>query len=516
MSLWFSSRKTPPPDCVGLSLYAGGFACCLVDRATNTLVSAHFQQISSEAAFAESLLQWVRDKSLKGRACYVSLGPDDYKLLPAEVPAVPEAEINQALLWGLRDVLDSKPEDTVIDSFPSAAGINRPGKQIRQVVTARKARIRVIVDAVLGAGLELVAIEIPELSQRNAIQRLEAEAIGVGLVSQNARGVSVAIYRGGELYVTRQLAGITSLAEAGHPLTAPRLVEQLGLELLRTLDYYDSQLRQRPPAAIVLQPLQNETRPLLDGLSATINLPAKQLRYTDIVAETDIVAGAEKLSAETQERCFIALGAALRREDAIQQINLYTEEFHPRREWLTPQHCAQLWGGVLAAGLLIAGALAWQNRALNSEANALQTQLQTEQNALNAAQAQLTARTPSPELTKQLQRRRAEEAAKTELLAALDTGILNGRDGYAPILTSLGRNTIEGLWLNEIEIASGDVNLTGAARKADLIPVYIDKIIGAAGFGERGYESLDVKAGENGLLDFALRGHRSGNAVAKQ
>ncbi|MFT3928980.1 MAG: hypothetical protein QM709_01680 [Spongiibacteraceae bacterium] len=505
MALWFNSHKSTSTERIGLSLYAGGFAACVVDSAANKIVSTHFQAISNESGLADSLLQWARDHNLKGRICYVSLGPDDYKLVSTESPAVPEAEINQALLWGLRDVIDSKPEDTAIDSFPSATGIHRSGKTIRQAVTARKARIRLIVDAVLGAGLELGAIEIPELSQRNVIKQLEEDAIGVGLVSQNSRGVSVAMYRGGELYVTRQLAGISSLADAGHPLTAPRLIEQLGLELLRTLDYYDSQLRQRPPAAIFLQPLQTETRPLLDGLSATINLPARQLQFASIVK------GAENLSSETFERCFIALGAALRRDDVAQQINLYTEEFHPRREWLSLQRGVQLCGGTLAAGLLITAALAWHNRALNHDASELQAQLQTEQNALNTAQTELAARVPSPELTQQLQRRQAEEAAKTELLAALKTGILSGSAGYAPILTSLGQNTIDGLWLNQIEIVSGDVNLAGNARKPDLIPIYIDKIVSATDFGPRGYESLAVKANENGLLEFALRGHRSTN-----
>lgn len=310
MPSWFSSRKAPPLDCVGLSLYANGFSCCVVNRITTQLVSAHSQQLSGDTGLAEPLLQFVREHGLKGYICHVSLGPDDYKLLSAEEPAVPAAEINQALLWGLRDVIDSKPEDTVLTSFASASGIHRSGKPIRQVVTARKVRIRAVVDAVLGAGLELAAIEIPELSQRNVIALLQEDAIGVGLVSQNARGVSLAIYRGGELYVTRHLAGIANLNDAGHPLTAPRLAEQLGLELLRTLDYYDSQLRQRPPAAIFLQPLQIETRPLLEGLSATVNLPVKQLRFADALT------GGENVSDELQERCFSALGAALRSQAA--------------------------------------------------------------------------------------------------------------------------------------------------------------------------------------------------------
>lgn len=310
MPFWFSPRKAPPPECVGLSLHADGFSCCVVDRSANRLVSTHAQPFASDTAFAETLLHFVREQGLKGHTCQVSLGPDDYKLLSAEAPAVPEAEINQALLWGLRDVIDGKPEDTVLTSFASASGIHRSGKPIRQVVTARKVRIRAIVDAVLSAGLELAAIEIPELSQRNVIALLQEDAIGVGLVSQNANGVSLAIYRGGELYVTRHLVGIANLADAGHPLTAPRLAEQLGLELLRTLDYYDSQLRQRLPAAIFLQPLEIETRPLLDGLSATVNLPVKQLRFADALS------GGENVSNELQERCFSALGAALRSEAA--------------------------------------------------------------------------------------------------------------------------------------------------------------------------------------------------------
>ena len=510
MPSWFSLRKAPPSDCVGLSLYAGGFACCVVDRAANKLVSANVQALTSDAGLADALLHWVREHDLKGRTCYLSLGPDDYKLLPAEAPAVPEAEINQALLWGLRDVIDGKPEDIVLDSFASASGIQRPDKPIRQVVTARKARIQAIVDAVLGAGLELAAIEVPELSQRNVIAQLQEDAIGVGLVSQSARGVSLAIYRGGELYVARQLAGIANLGDAGHPLTAPRLAEQLGLELLRTLDYYDSQLHQRPPAAIMLQPLQTETRPLLDGLSTTINLPVKQLRFADAIT------GGDAVSDEIQERCFNALGAALRSAtSATQQINLYTTEFRPQHRWLTPQHCVQSWGATFAIGLVVAIALGWHNHSLRNRSAVLQAQVQTAQNALAADQTRLASRITSPQLVAELKRRSLETAAKKELLEALESGVIVGRQGYTPILTSLARTTLDDLWLNTIEIARGDVNLTGATHKAELIPAYIDKIVGDADFGPRGYESLKVKTDEHGLLTFELRGHRNDtNATA--
>lgn len=503
MPIRFRKRKAPPTECIGVCLFAGGFACCVIDRTANRLIHAHQQLIANEAALADALSHWVRETGVKGRVCYVSLGPEDYKLIPIEAPDVPAEEVNQALLWGMRDVLESKPEDTVLDSFPNASGIQRSGKPIRQVVAARRARILAIADAVTHAGLELGAIEIPELSQRNLIARLQDNSIGAGLISQSSRGVSLTIYRNGEMYVNRHLTGLSNLADASHPLTAPKLVDQLGLELLRTLDYYDSQLRQRPPAGIWLQPLAIETRLLIDGLTSTINLPVKQLRVDDIIV------GADKLPKENLENCFVALGAALHSDDSSQRINLYTEDLQPKRTWLTPQHCEQLWAATLIVGLVVGALLTWRNHALFNQAKQIQAQLQSEQAALSTASAQLAERSPSATLAAELQRRSSEEAAKTELLNALESGALKGKQGYSPILNSLAKNTIEGLWLTAIEINGSDVNLAGSARKAELIPNYIEQLVNAADFGPRGYESLDIKSAEGGILNFNLRAHRN-------
>lgn len=192
----------------------------------------------------------------------------------------------------------------------------------------------------------------------------------------------------------------------------------------------------------------------------------------------------------------------------MQQINLYTTEFHPQRQWLSAQHCVQLWGAVLGIGLLIAIIQGWSGHRLRTEANALQAQVLDEQHALEADQAQLALRKASPTLTRELERGNSEEAAKNELLNALSAGVLSGKQGYTRVLVSLARNTMEGLWLTDIGIAADDVNLKGVTRKADFVPVYIDKIVGDSGFGPREYRSLKLQTDDKGLLTFELRGHR--------
>ena len=192
----------------------------------------------------------------------------------------------------------------------------------------------------------------------------------------------------------------------------------------------------------------------------------------------------------------------------MQQINLYSAEFRPQRQWLTPLHCVQLWGALLAMGLLIAAMQVWQGHRLHREMNALQAQVDGEKSGLETDQAALALRKPSPALGAELERSQAEAAAKTELLTALQSGALSGQQGYTSILVGLARNTMDGLWLTAIEIGGGDVNLKGATRKADFVPVYIDKIVADSGFGPREYRSLKMQTDDKGALTFELRGHR--------
>lgn len=291
-----------------MSLTGAGLGLCLADTRGLRPRLAHCQFIPGPLDLAQTLAEFVRAHELKGVACHAVLTGEDYKLLPAETPAVPEAEIDQALLWGLRELLDAPPADTVLVSFPFATGLERPGKRMRHAVAARKSRILDIAEAVNGAGLVLQSVDIAELALCTLTAGLPEDEQGVALVVQIPRGVFVGIVRGGELYVARQVAGIADLSGASHPLTAPGLAEQLSLEILRTLDYYDSQLGQRPLAAVYLQPLAGDTHVLTELLAANLPVPVRVLRYADRVD------GAEAVDGETQSRCLLALGAALRRE----------------------------------------------------------------------------------------------------------------------------------------------------------------------------------------------------------
>jgi MSHA biogenesis protein MshI len=314
--VWFQSTrkragskaggKGSAQEIIGLVVGSSRLALCWLDAGGRHLRWAKSVSLEPTDDWARVLGDCVREQNLKGLDCHVVLGGDDYKLLPVEVPEVPAAEVDQALLWSLRDMLDAPPPEMVVQSFPFASGLNRPGRHMRHAVAARRKRIQALVDGVLEAGLVLQSIDIPELALRNLADCLPERDQGVCMVSKSARSVSINLYRANELYLARQLAGSANLDDALHPLTAPRLADQLGLDLLRTLDYYDSQLQQRPPAAICLQPMPGDTSTLVQTLSDTLRLPVRQLRFDELVKSD------QPLSAELQADCVLALGAALR------------------------------------------------------------------------------------------------------------------------------------------------------------------------------------------------------------
>jgi MSHA biogenesis protein MshI len=306
---WFKRRNEPVDrETVGLCVAKDRLTICRVDSETSKLLGASVRPFAESEPWAQVLGGMVTTLKLKGMDCRIVLSGEDYKLLPAEAPPVPEAEIDNALRWNLRGVLEASPQEMVVQSFPFPSGLNRPGPVMRHVVAARKSRIEALVDGVREAGLSLSAIDIPELALRNIASRLPENEIGLGLVSQGSRHVVITIYRADELYVTRQLAGISSLDGLYQAETAQRLLDQLKLDLLRTLDYYDSQMQQRPPAAIYLQPLPGDAGAVLAELSDAVRLPVRKLSFEDVMP------GGESTTPDVQAACLSAFGGALRRE----------------------------------------------------------------------------------------------------------------------------------------------------------------------------------------------------------
>ena len=233
----------------------------------------------------------------------------EYQLLLVESPDVPAEEINAAVRWRVKDLLDFDLDDAVIEVFEMPEQSNRGQKPMLYVVAARRASVQRQVELLDNAGLGLDVIDIPELCIRNVAALLPQDAHGVAFLHIAEDHGILTITQQGVLYVIRHIEiGRRSFDEAeqlygGHS----ELLSGISLEVQRSLDYYESHYDRKPITDLVLGP-GPEFAALPSFLSEQLGLNVHLLDLGELFEMTTPV------PADQQASCLLAVGAAMRAE----------------------------------------------------------------------------------------------------------------------------------------------------------------------------------------------------------
>lgn len=223
---------------------------------------------------------------------------DQYQVFQLERPeGVEDSELGDALKWKLKDILDFNPSDAICDVFPFPEDASRGRGDLVNVVAARKSLVSELVALVEECDLALISIDIAELALRNLVPRIDPDHRGAAVVHMRERFGQMIVCKGETLYLSRRL-DVTSddLRDATRQENA---VQSLALEMQRSLDYYESQLGQGPPAVIRLVARDN-----------LMPLPSMLASYVAATVET-LDWEPYGLDQPLDSRCLVAWGASL-------------------------------------------------------------------------------------------------------------------------------------------------------------------------------------------------------------
>jgi MSHA biogenesis protein MshI len=241
----------------------------------------------------------------------------DYQLMLVDALQVQSDEMRDAIRWRIKDLLDFRIDEAIIDIFEIPdQGRNRP-RQV-YVVAARIAKVRERIEIVEKAGLKLEAIDIEELALRNLTAMMEEDAHGVALLWLTGSYGLILVTLGGELYLSRRIEvgsdALFSAAQQGDPENGEidtklaDLIDQIALEIQRSLNYYDSHFVQPPVACVMVAPTVPDLPFLASELGTVLAVPVRSLDLARLF-------GADALpEPEQQAHCLTAIGAALRAE----------------------------------------------------------------------------------------------------------------------------------------------------------------------------------------------------------
>ncbi len=295
---------------VGVDFSTTGVAFAHIRRPATQqpcLVNCDFIPAETGVELADLLRARLTKLGLLGVPCNLVMSPGSYQLILGEAPKVPAEELAEALRWRIKDLVQFPIAEAVVDAFFLPEDSARGTSRMSYAVAAQRKNIEAAVAAISATGLKLNKIDIPELVLRNLAEDCCDTKRGVAIVKLQQGGGSLQIIRDGNLYLSRQF----SLSyNAGLLDDLPG--EALVLELQRSLDYFERQMRQVPPSHIYLcgenVTADKLTPSIRNALAVTINL-------------LDLTSGLQIADGIPEHICSLALhaiGAALR-QDQVEQ-----------------------------------------------------------------------------------------------------------------------------------------------------------------------------------------------------
>jgi MSHA biogenesis protein MshI len=247
------------------------------------------------------------DAQAAGCYCTTLLTGGDYQILNVEAPSVPREEMKTAMRWRLKDVLDFPAAEATIDVLDIALDANSRAQQSVFVVAAKNSIIAPRQKLFLDAKVELAAIDIPEMAQRNVSAMLEPEGRGIAMLSFGDDGSLLTVSYRGELYLSRRFdVTLAQLLEPDHDRKHASF-DKITLELQRSLDHFERQYSFISVAKLILGP--SAVTGLDEYLSSNLYTPVETLNLASLF---DLSRTPELADLAQQQRFFLAIGAALR------------------------------------------------------------------------------------------------------------------------------------------------------------------------------------------------------------
>lgn len=217
---------------------------------------------------------------LEGAPCVGVMPRGSYNLMQTELPAVPAEELQDAVRWQIRDLLDFPADEAVIETIAFDDTAN--GQPLSFAVAAQRSKVRNLVEVVRdGAGLDLQAIDIPELSVRALLKEIHGSEQGLALLILWKNAGLVVITRDDELCMARKVGiGLEALLNAADPqpeagvdisMAQQELLDEAILDIQRSLDFYESNVARRPARRVLIAPLGIPFAGLVEYLDTYLN-----------------------------------------------------------------------------------------------------------------------------------------------------------------------------------------------------------------------------------------------------
>lgn len=223
------------------------------------------------ATFVKAIENFQDSYDLEGSATLV-LSDEQSQVVQVDKPSVPESEINSALKWQIKDLVNISPNNMLIDYYdaPTIAG----GKEKINVVCAPLDELKKLVLATEANKVKVTNITTQEFAFANLLpEKNEANLL---VCQQPDEEIVLIIVKQKQIFFHRRLRGFSQISGKSADELSSHIIDDLSLEIQRSTDYFERQLKQAPIKAIkVLLPIGLEglfAEKLAENTTAPVSL----------------------------------------------------------------------------------------------------------------------------------------------------------------------------------------------------------------------------------------------------
>lgn len=293
------------------------------------LVLCRFSPTGSNNQTASLLQQLSKEHELESSHCISVATQGSFSLLLVESPEVEASELKAAVRWRIKELIDFHIDDAIIDVFDIPGQKERGRAKLMYVVASRTSTVQQHINLLEKNNLNLAVIDIPELVLRNIAALLPEDKSGVATLYIGRDHGMLVITREQTLYLSRRIElGLKQLQdylntpaeedefvldgeEPSMPAPLQRALDNIVLEIQRSLDYYESHFSLPPVSGLVMAPMEENIPGVMGYLGGNLGVPVRMLDLNALI-ESD-----ETLSDQLQSQCLFAIGAALREEKRV-------------------------------------------------------------------------------------------------------------------------------------------------------------------------------------------------------
>lgn len=265
----------------------------------------------SHSNWQKQLADYVQRHKLANTDCYVSLTSHWYQLLQIDKPNVPESEVYAAIAWPLKDLLPPNT-DYVYDYLNPPA--QATGQSKLSVVAIPRKDIKSLSKGIYDANLNLQSILIEETATVELTPTSDDAVIS--LVQEHGEEIVLNIVKNNQLYFTRRLRGFENLGSYSENELSMGITESLCIQIQRSMDYFESQLRQSPVRKVLLKLDTSLSEKLAKQIQENMGLPVN-LFEPEIICDS---------SFNFKMASFSCLGAAYVKHSVITEKSKATEQ----------------------------------------------------------------------------------------------------------------------------------------------------------------------------------------------